>query len=272
MFKDQQPPVTIKVVDWADEEGARFGRSLLGSVGGRGQPAGRRSRTSRRQDRRHARRCAARERRRALADARIAEVPEGDQRQGLPRAAHRAGPGARIDEQIDRRRARHLRRRAASAALRRPGRAFGLDADPDAPRRVPRRRRERARLPRDREEVHHSDRARRLHGRHREGRAGHRHGGSGRVRNLARSARARRRRSSRRCWPTRAQRLDQSPRDNNVTVEWKRIWSIEPRPFDPTADRALRGGGAGSRPATRRGCRPARCTMRPKWCRTCRSS
>ena len=31
MFADQQPPVTIKVVDWADEEGARFGRSLLGS-------------------------------------------------------------------------------------------------------------------------------------------------------------------------------------------------------------------------------------------------
>jgi N-carbamoyl-L-amino-acid hydrolase len=31
MFKDQQSPVTIKLVDWADEEGARFGRSLLGS-------------------------------------------------------------------------------------------------------------------------------------------------------------------------------------------------------------------------------------------------
>ena len=31
MFKDSRPPVTIKVVDWADEEGARFGRSLLGS-------------------------------------------------------------------------------------------------------------------------------------------------------------------------------------------------------------------------------------------------
>jgi N-carbamoyl-L-amino-acid hydrolase len=30
-FKNQKPPVTIKVVDWADEEGARFGRSLLGS-------------------------------------------------------------------------------------------------------------------------------------------------------------------------------------------------------------------------------------------------
>src|SRR3974390_1022861 len=26
-----KPPVTIRVVDWADEEGARFGRSLLGS-------------------------------------------------------------------------------------------------------------------------------------------------------------------------------------------------------------------------------------------------
>ncbi len=31
MFKDRQPPVTLKLVDWADEEGARFGRSLFGS-------------------------------------------------------------------------------------------------------------------------------------------------------------------------------------------------------------------------------------------------
>jgi beta-ureidopropionase / N-carbamoyl-L-amino-acid hydrolase len=33
-FSDQyngRPPVTIRIVDWADEEGARFGRSLLGS-------------------------------------------------------------------------------------------------------------------------------------------------------------------------------------------------------------------------------------------------
>jgi N-carbamoyl-L-amino-acid hydrolase len=28
---DGKPPVTVRVVDWADEEGARFGRSLLGS-------------------------------------------------------------------------------------------------------------------------------------------------------------------------------------------------------------------------------------------------
>ena len=31
MFNDRRPPVTLKVVDWADEEGARFSRSLLGS-------------------------------------------------------------------------------------------------------------------------------------------------------------------------------------------------------------------------------------------------
>jgi allantoate deiminase len=36
MFKGQQPPVTLKVVDWADEEGARFGRSLLGSAAAAG--------------------------------------------------------------------------------------------------------------------------------------------------------------------------------------------------------------------------------------------
>ncbi|MEO7156072.1 MAG: hydantoinase/carbamoylase family amidase, partial [Vicinamibacterales bacterium] len=31
MFSARRPPVTIAVVDWADEEGARFGRSLFGS-------------------------------------------------------------------------------------------------------------------------------------------------------------------------------------------------------------------------------------------------
>jgi len=30
-WKGRKPPRTLKVVDWADEEGARFGRSLLGS-------------------------------------------------------------------------------------------------------------------------------------------------------------------------------------------------------------------------------------------------
>ncbi|MGH2819185.1 MAG: M20/M25/M40 family metallo-hydrolase, partial [Actinomycetota bacterium] len=29
--EDGEPPVTVRLVDWADEEGARFGRSLFGS-------------------------------------------------------------------------------------------------------------------------------------------------------------------------------------------------------------------------------------------------
>src|ERR1700737_4275187 len=32
MHAGARPPVTLKLVDWADEEGARFGRSLLGSA------------------------------------------------------------------------------------------------------------------------------------------------------------------------------------------------------------------------------------------------
>jgi len=28
---DHKPPVTVRLVDWADEEGARFGKSLFGS-------------------------------------------------------------------------------------------------------------------------------------------------------------------------------------------------------------------------------------------------
>src|SRR5215813_13539251 len=32
-----QPPVTLRLVDWADEEGARFGRSLLGSSAAAGR-------------------------------------------------------------------------------------------------------------------------------------------------------------------------------------------------------------------------------------------
>jgi allantoate deiminase len=36
MHASTKPPVTLKVVDWADEEGARFGRSLLGSAAAAG--------------------------------------------------------------------------------------------------------------------------------------------------------------------------------------------------------------------------------------------
>ena len=36
MYAGSTPPVTLKLVDWADEEGARFGRSLLGSAAAAG--------------------------------------------------------------------------------------------------------------------------------------------------------------------------------------------------------------------------------------------
>jgi allantoate deiminase len=36
MYSETKPPVTLKLVDWADEEGARFGRSLLGSAAAAG--------------------------------------------------------------------------------------------------------------------------------------------------------------------------------------------------------------------------------------------
>src|SRR5690349_6930506 len=36
MYAAGTPPVTLKLVDWADEEGARFGRSLLGSAAAAG--------------------------------------------------------------------------------------------------------------------------------------------------------------------------------------------------------------------------------------------
>lgn len=44
---DGRPPVTVRLVDWADEEGARFGRSLLGSsaCGGTLEPDEERNRT-----------------------------------------------------------------------------------------------------------------------------------------------------------------------------------------------------------------------------------
>src|SRR4030095_13128358 len=81
-----KPPVTVRLVDWADEEGARFGRSLLGSSAAAGtlDPAGVRgprdaagARLPRRRPRRRGRR--------DRAAGRCAR---------LPRAAHRAGPGA----------------------------------------------------------------------------------------------------------------------------------------------------------------------------------
>ena len=147
--EEGEPPLTVRLVSWADEEGARFGRSLFGSSAAAGSMAdqdelrraeGRRRRVAARRDRglrRRPRLCA-----RGALRAR--------ERGRLSRAAHRAGAGARVDGSAARRRARHLRRRAPPDHLARPGGARRLDADGPAPRRARRRREARARAAGDR--------------------------------------------------------------------------------------------------------------------------
>jgi N-carbamoyl-L-amino-acid hydrolase len=61
---------------------------------------------------------------------------------------------------------------------------------------------------------------------------------------------------------------ERAARDNNVAVEWRTLWRIEPRLFDPALVRLCEEA---RKPAMRRGCRRARCTMPPRWFRTCRS-
>src|SRR3954467_13603389 len=39
LAEDGEPPATVRLVDWADEEGARFGRSLFGSSAAAGSMA-----------------------------------------------------------------------------------------------------------------------------------------------------------------------------------------------------------------------------------------
>ncbi len=83
-------------------------------------------------------------------DGALAARVAARERGRLPRAAHRAGAGARVDGSAARRRARHVRRRALAVHVARPGRARRLDADGQAPRRARRRGEARALHPRDR--------------------------------------------------------------------------------------------------------------------------
>ena len=141
-----QPPLTVRLVDWADEEGARFGRSLFGSSAaagldgrpGRASPAARRDGI-------------------ALPDALREHGVDIDRALDarsqlnecgrVSRAAHRAGARARVDEPPARRRPRHVRRRAAPGSRGRARRRTRLDADGQAPRRPGGRGEARARDP-----------------------------------------------------------------------------------------------------------------------------
>ena len=82
--------------------------------------------------------------------------------------------------------------------------------------------------------------------------AGRRDGDRRRDGAAARPAAPRRRTCSRRCWPSRGRRRRGRRRPSSCTVEWEPIWRIEPIPFDPGADR----GGAGARVGAVVGQRP----------------
>ena len=134
-------------------------------------------------------------------------------------------------------------------------------------RRLPRRRPQRARLPRRRR------RARRRAGDDGHGPrlAGHRHGVQRHVRDLARPARARSRRAGRDADDRARRRARGIAAAEGCEVEWERVWEIEPIPFDdrlieladevvaevaghepPPAERAAaRRGGDGARAARR---------------------
>ena len=234
------PPVTVRLVNWADEEGARFGRSLFGSSAAAGSMADQDElRTKHDADGIVASRRALRARRRPRPRARRAHAAR--ERRRLPRAAHRAGPGARVDGPPARRRPRDVRRRAEPDHVPRPGRARRLDADGPAPRRARRRREARAGDPRDREA-------------HRRRRACARWAASSRSRASSRPSSRRRSASStsatstrprsRRCSTRRGARPSGFAQEENIDVEWERIWNIEPILFDDAlielADESIR--------------------------------
>ena len=234
MHAGTTPPVTLRLVDWADEEGARFGRSLLGSAAAAGELKIDDVRELK--DRQGTRLVD------ALAENGVAldrmldaqARAEADRRAGVSRAAHRAGAGARVDAEGDRRRARHVRRRAAHAPLHRPGGALRVDADPDAARRVSRRGPDRARVPRDRPAAFEA----------RPARASSAPSGVVNVepkivtavpgvceisldqRALNADVLAAMLRDAKAA-------SERAAKANNVTVEWRELWRINPRPFDP---------------------------------------
>ena len=224
--EEGEPPVTVRLVSWADEEGARFGRSLFGSSAAAGSMADQdelRQLTDRDgvppgRDRGARRRPRSRDRRQAPAR----------ERGGLPRAPHRAGAGARVDGSPARSRARHLRCRAAPRGLARASGARRLDADGSAPRRAGGRLQAGARPP-----AHRRARRRRrgLHFRRRGLPPGDRHVGRGDRRTTPRPAPPRRG-HARLDARGREERSLQFADEEDLEVDFERIWNIEPILFD----------------------------------------
>ena len=249
--------MTVRLVDWADEEGARFGRSLLGSsaVAGTLDPDDvrdlRDAEGTRLQD--------------ALADCDVDLDGAGAASARLDGALAYlelhieqgpvlldSGP-ARVGGQ------RHVRRRALPDHVHGPGRARGLDADAPAPRLARRGGDRGAGDPRGR----HPPR-RRLHGRRDEGRAGRDHRDRGLDRDDARPPPPRRRHAR--------DDARREPRGVPARGGEVRLRGLAPARVRRDADAVPpAAGGARARGGRRRRrrrrasrSRPARCTTRPR--------
>ena len=184
-----KPPVTVKLVDWADEEGARFGRSLLGSsaFAGTASVDADRVRTDRDGIKMEdaLRRC-------GVEMDRFGEATQGQkERRRLHRTSHRARSRARKNESASRDGPRHKRRRAPRDHISRPGSALRLNSNERASRRAGRRRKIRARNSHDRWQTFRFG----LHHGQRENIPRHCHSRRRPLRNCARSTRPRSRRA-----------------------------------------------------------------------------
>ena len=127
-----RPPVTIRVVDWADEEGARFGRSLLGSSAFAGTHSIAADRVRARQGRHSPRRRSQAVR---CGDRPFSRGPTRAAERGrLPGTAYRAGSGAGALGAAARRRAGHQGCGASFVYVSRAGGALGFDSDESAAR------------------------------------------------------------------------------------------------------------------------------------------
>ena len=232
MHGGRRLPVTLTLVDWADEEGARFGRSLLGSAAAAGNLVLDEVRGLVDKQGTRLPDALARERRRSRSHGRRASRAASDRCARVSRASHRTGAGARVDEQADRRRARHVRRRTQS--LRFVGQAAHSGSTP-----IPMRRD--AFLAAAESAVAFREIARRYTTPDARvvctvGTVKVEPGIVTAVPGVCEISLDQRALDA----PVLAAMLaearaasERAARDNNVSVEWHHIWRIEPRPFDP---------------------------------------
>ncbi len=252
---------TVTLVDWADEEGARFGRSLFGSsaVAEPSTPTP----------------CAgSRPGRHALPDVLARHGVDLDRAHeararldGVPPTSSCTSSRARCSRAWTSRSASCSARSAWSATASVHGRrARGHDPDGPAPRRVPRRRTIRARLPRGRRGA----RRRPRDDRHREGLAGHRDGVQRHVRAVARPAPRSTPASSPTCCAAARAGAERIAAEEDCD---RRVGARVGDRADPVRrgpDRPRRRGPVKGIAGAATGCRAARCTTRPRWPAFCR--